>query len=116
MLSVTEPYGVLQIRASHSVVVIGGGATGTELAVELAVEFPEKDVTLVHSRDELIAPGFTDKFQSKLRGILDRYHVQYKLGARTAVVLADVSPVYEDVSTICVGLHVQRPSHLASLH
>ena len=62
---------------------IGGGATGTELAVEIAVQFPEKEVTLIHSGQNLISNDFTDKFQNKLKAILDRYYIKYKLGKAT---------------------------------
>ena len=71
---------MFQITDSHHIVVIGGGATGTELAVEIAAEYPEKEVTLIHSGKELVNDQFTENFQNKLKGILDRYFVKYKLG------------------------------------
>ena len=62
---------------------IGGGATGTELAVEIAVQYPEKEVTLVHSGQTLVNDQTTQNFQNKLKNILDRYHVKCKLGRST---------------------------------
>lgn len=73
-------FGYFQIKEAHRIVVVGGGATGTELAVEIAVEYPDKEVTLIHSGEHLIGPGFTENFQSRLRSILDRYWVRCKLG------------------------------------
>lgn len=37
-----------KIKAAQSILIVGGGPTGVELAGEIAVDFPEKKVTLVH--------------------------------------------------------------------
>lgn len=34
----------LQVRRSRSVVVVGGGSAGVEMAAEIKTEFPEKEV------------------------------------------------------------------------
>ena len=60
---------------------IGGGATGTEMAAELVVKYPEKQVTLLHSRENLVNDDFSQKFQKKLKGILKRFKVNLILGA-----------------------------------
>ena len=59
---------------------IGGGATGTELAVEIAVQFPEKEVTLIHSGQNFVNNQLSRKLQKKVKDILDRYSVKNKLG------------------------------------
>ncbi|KAL3530325.1 hypothetical protein ACH5RR_009647 [Cinchona calisaya] len=43
-----------KIKAARSIVVVGGGPTGVELAAEIAVDFPEKKVTLVHDGPRLL--------------------------------------------------------------
>ncbi|KAJ8460380.1 hypothetical protein OPV22_033306 [Ensete ventricosum] len=43
-----------RIRSSSSVLVIGGGRTGVELSAEIAVDYPEKKVTLVHEGPRLL--------------------------------------------------------------
>ncbi|KDP25908.1 hypothetical protein JCGZ_22979 [Jatropha curcas] len=43
-----------KIRSAHSILIIGGGPTGVELAGEIAVDFPEKKVTLVHNGSRLM--------------------------------------------------------------
>lgn len=43
-----------EIKASGSIVIVGGGPTGVELASEIAVDFPEKRVTLVHNGSRLL--------------------------------------------------------------
>ncbi|KAI3939854.1 hypothetical protein MKW98_029630 [Papaver atlanticum] len=43
-----------KIEAAESILIIGGGPSGVELAGELVVDFPGKKVTLVHSRQRLL--------------------------------------------------------------
>ncbi|KAJ6822836.1 apoptosis-inducing factor-like protein B-like [Iris pallida] len=43
-----------KIKSSSSVLIIGGGPTGVELAGEIAVDYPEKKVTLVHRGSRLL--------------------------------------------------------------
>ncbi|HLC81495.1 MAG TPA: FAD-dependent oxidoreductase [Candidatus Nanoarchaeia archaeon] len=43
-----------QLAKAKSVLIIGGGLVGVELAAEIVEEFPQKKVTLVHSKPELI--------------------------------------------------------------
>lgn len=43
-----------KIGRSSKVVIIGGGAVGLELASEIKEHFPEKEVTLIHSRDRYL--------------------------------------------------------------
>ncbi|CAM0946872.1 unnamed protein product [Alopecurus aequalis] len=52
-----------KIKSSESVLIIGGGPTGVELAGEIAVDYPEKKVTLVHRGSRLIE--FIDQKASK---------------------------------------------------
>ncbi|KAJ4979327.1 hypothetical protein NE237_010107 [Protea cynaroides] len=43
-----------KIKSADSILIIGGGPTGVELAGEIAVDFPEKRVTLVHRGSRLL--------------------------------------------------------------
>ncbi|KAI5920985.1 hypothetical protein F4810DRAFT_680490 [Camillea tinctor] len=43
-----------RIREAESLVVVGGGAAGVELATDAKDKYPEKKVVLVHSRDEVM--------------------------------------------------------------
>ncbi|KAJ1697998.1 hypothetical protein LUZ63_006510 [Rhynchospora breviuscula] len=43
-----------KIKSSSSILIIGGGPTGVELAGEIATDFPDKKVTLVHKGERLI--------------------------------------------------------------
>ena len=54
-------------------VIVGGGAVGVELAGEIAVTFPDKQVTLVHSGDHLVTSEFGDKFTTQIEAALHYY-------------------------------------------
>ncbi|XP_059307783.1 uncharacterized protein LOC132059244 [Lycium ferocissimum] len=43
-----------KIKAANSILIVGGGPTGVELAGEIAVDFPAKKVTLVHRGSRLL--------------------------------------------------------------
>lgn len=43
-----------KIKSANSILIIGGGPTGVELAGELVVDFPDKKVTLVHRGSRLL--------------------------------------------------------------
>lgn len=44
----------LKVKSSNSILIIGGGPTGVELAGEIAVDFPEKKVTIIHRGSRLL--------------------------------------------------------------
>ncbi|KAL9422471.1 hypothetical protein AB3S75_034693 [Citrus x aurantiifolia] len=43
-----------KVKSANSVLVVGGGPTGVELAGEIAVDFPDKKVILVHRGPKLL--------------------------------------------------------------
>lgn len=43
-----------EIKSADSILIVGGGPVGVELAAEIAVDFPEKKVTLVHEGYRLL--------------------------------------------------------------
>ncbi|XP_015057316.1 LOW QUALITY PROTEIN: apoptosis-inducing factor homolog B [Solanum pennellii] len=53
-----------KIKEADSILIVGGGPTGVELAAEIAVDFPQKKVILVHDGSrllEFIGPKASDK-------------------------------------------------------
>ncbi|CAH9148789.1 unnamed protein product [Cuscuta epithymum] len=42
------------IQSANSILIVGGGPTGVELAAEIAIDFPSKKVTLVHKHSTLL--------------------------------------------------------------
>ncbi|XP_073126517.1 uncharacterized protein [Henckelia pumila] len=43
-----------KIKSANSILIVGGGPTGVELAAEISVDFPDKKVTLVHRGSRLL--------------------------------------------------------------
>ena len=66
------------MKSANKVVVIGGGATGLEVAAEVAVAKPEKEVTLIHGSEWLLNNTLTPKSQTKLKNMLEK-DLQIKL-------------------------------------
>lgn len=69
------------LAAAKSVLVIGGGAVGVELAGEIASAFPNKDITLAHSGNALLAI-LKPKAQRKALEQLTAKGVKVKLNRR----------------------------------
>lgn len=58
------------IQAARRIAVVGGGAVGVELAADIKSFYPEKDVTIVHSRERLLSsfrPRLHDYVYMKLQ-------------------------------------------------
>lgn len=70
-----------QVRKAKSILVVGGGAAGVRMATDLKEYFPNKRVTLVHSRDELM-PKFHHKLHELIKRRLDELGVTTITGAR----------------------------------
>ncbi|XP_076892011.1 uncharacterized protein LOC143543618 [Bidens hawaiensis] len=67
-----------KIKAAESILIVGGGPTGVELAGEVAVDFPEKKITLVHSGYRLLE-FIGPKASKKTLDWLKSKHVEVKL-------------------------------------
>ncbi|PBP24286.1 hypothetical protein BUE80_DR004847 [Diplocarpon rosae] len=72
---------VQRVLASSSIVIIGGGAVGVQMATDIKELYPSKSVTLVHSR-----PNLMNKFHPKLHAIIAERSaelgIELKLGSR----------------------------------
>ncbi|ORY85350.1 hypothetical protein BCR35DRAFT_330836 [Leucosporidium creatinivorum] len=74
------------LQASDSILVLGGGASGVEYAAEVASQYTEKKVTLVHSRGRLFEPKeFVEKLGPSLASQLGKKGVKIVYNARTDV-------------------------------
>ena len=67
-----------KIQSAHSILIVGGGPTGVELAGEIANDFPEKKVTLVHKGPRLVEFFGTKAADKTLRWLRSR-KVEVKL-------------------------------------
>ncbi|KAK2969125.1 hypothetical protein RJ640_017240 [Escallonia rubra] len=77
-----------KIKSASSILIVGGGPTGVELAGEIAFDFPEKRVTLVHNGPRLLE-FLGPKASNKTLNWLKSRKVEVKLDQR--VNLKDIS-------------------------
>jgi NADH dehydrogenase FAD-containing subunit len=59
-----------KIKAKSDIVCVGAGSTGLEAATEIACRYPDKKITIVHSRMQLFEefkPAFGAKMESELK-------------------------------------------------
>ncbi|KAH8699226.1 putative amid-like NADH oxidoreductase [Talaromyces proteolyticus] len=67
------------IKAATRIAVVGGGAVGVEVATDIKYFYPEKEVTIVHSRDRLLhrfGPRLHEYVLSQMQEM--RIHVRLK--------------------------------------
>ncbi|MEM8572637.1 MAG: FAD-dependent oxidoreductase [Pseudomonadota bacterium] len=80
-----------KIRDASSIVIVGAGAVGIELAGEIAHRFPEKSVSLV-SADAKLFPGFPAKLGKGLEHKLKAMGVEVILGQRVQDLQSTTEP------------------------
>ncbi|KAF9425622.1 hypothetical protein BGZ94_007370 [Podila epigama] len=73
-----------KIKKSTKVLLIGGGAVGIEMAAEIREHFPEKEVTLVHSRDQYM-PSYKGAMHKKTAEILTQFGVRQIMSDRAVI-------------------------------
>jgi NADH dehydrogenase FAD-containing subunit len=104
-----------KIAAAKTIVVGGGGATGTETAAELGFEYRKiKDIYLITSTERLLPIARKD-VGADAKTELEKLHVKVKtgtkilstesLGSQTKVTLSTGEPIIADVYLPTVGLH-----------
>jgi len=72
-----------RVKAATSVLIIGGGAVGIEMAGELLDAVPDVKMTLISSGEKLMSgPGMQAKFQEKLAAQLSKRGVELVFGER----------------------------------
>ncbi|KAG1868385.1 FAD/NAD(P)-binding domain-containing protein [Suillus subalutaceus] len=70
-----------RVGAAASVLVVGGGALGIQFATDIAAVYPQKRVTLLHSRHRLL-PKFDDAIHEEALQGLQELNVRVILGER----------------------------------
>ncbi|PWN51981.1 FAD/NAD(P)-binding domain-containing protein [Violaceomyces palustris] len=73
-----------RVKASNEIVLVGGGALGVEFATDIASVYPEKKVTLIHSRKQLL-PNFDERIHTVAYARLMELGVNVVLGERLAL-------------------------------
>ncbi|KAH8432109.1 NAD(P)/FAD-dependent oxidoreductase [Aspergillus melleus] len=72
------------VQRSRSILIVGGGAVGVQMATDLKERFPEKEVTVVHSRGQLM-PGFHEQLHALVKERFDDQGVRLVTGSRVIV-------------------------------
>ncbi|XP_031159523.1 apoptosis-inducing factor 2 [Sander lucioperca] len=75
---------VKQLQAAASVLVVGGGSTGVEMAAEIKTEYPDKKVVLVHSRIGLCDPELLPSVRQEAKEVLLGKGVELLLGQKVS--------------------------------
>uniref|UniRef100_A0A8D2AE61 Ferroptosis suppressor protein 1 n=1 Tax=Sciurus vulgaris TaxID=55149 RepID=A0A8D2AE61_SCIVU len=75
---------VKQIQRSQFIVVVGGGSAGVEMAAEIKTDYPDKEVTLIHSQVPLADKELLPCVRQEVKEILLRKGVQLLLSERVS--------------------------------
>ncbi|MCO5550072.1 hypothetical protein L7F22_003551 [Adiantum nelumboides] len=73
-----------RVKASQEIVLVGGGALGVEFATDIKSVYPDKKVTLIHSRKQLL-PNFDEEVHKVALKRLQELGVDAVLGERLAL-------------------------------
>ncbi|KAF5339311.1 hypothetical protein D9611_009916 [Ephemerocybe angulata] len=82
------------IEAAPTVLVVGGGALGIQFATDIKAIYPEKEVTLLHSRKQLL-PRFDREMHDEIRKTMELQEIDLILGERL-----DLSTVDEEKKVV----------------
>lgn len=116
-----------KIAKSHQILVVGGGPVGVELVAEIATDFPDKEVTLVHSHPVLLEPNvYNEKIYLRTREELEKLRVKiilddrvqllnterlnYIEGQKTYVTEKTKTTINADLVFICTGTRINNRS------
>ncbi|XP_056903448.1 apoptosis-inducing factor 2 [Takifugu flavidus] len=118
-----------QVQAADSVLVIGGGSTGVEMAAEIRTEYPDKKVVLVHSRMQLADPDLLPIVRYQAKEVLLEKGVEVLLGHKVSnlselklnattknmeVVTDKGERIKTDLIICCTGLRVNSSAYKSS--
>lgn len=121
---------VAQVQAADSVLVIGGGSTGVEMAAEIKTEYPQKKVVLVHSRIAVADSELLPSVRSQAKEVLLEKGVELLLGQKvndlsqlqlnvtrknTEVTTDKGERLTTDLIISCTGLRVNSAAYASSL-
>ncbi|OKL64231.1 hypothetical protein UA08_00706 [Talaromyces atroroseus] len=72
------------VKKSKSILIVGGGAVGIQIATDMKEYYPEKDVVVVHSREHLM-PLFHSKMHDLVKKRFDELGIKLVTGSRVVV-------------------------------
>jgi len=98
-----------QLEKAKNVLIVGGGIVGTELAAEIVERFPEKEITLIHSKKDLLERN-PRKAQKYARRFLQRRGVKIIFEERVVDTAAKKyatnkgREIFADLAFLCTGI------------
>lgn len=72
------------VKRSRSILIVGGGAVGVQMATDLKEYFPEKEVKVVQSRDRVM-PSFHPQFHDLIQRRFDDLGIKLITGSRVKI-------------------------------
>ena len=98
-----------KLKSSKSVLIIGGGLVGVELAAEIIEKYPEKKVAIAHGNDELIernpkkAREYAKKFleKRKVKIIFNEFAANHK---KNVYATNKGTKIKADLAFLCTGI------------
>ncbi|KAH8807546.1 hypothetical protein F5884DRAFT_343156 [Xylogone sp. PMI_703] len=91
-----------QIESARNIAVVGGGAAGIELLTDIKDTYPNKEVTLIHSRSQLL-PRFGPKLHEYVFQELKKYGISILLNERPKIPSAGTNGESQNVLTLSDG-------------
>ncbi|TGJ78336.1 hypothetical protein E0Z10_g10430 [Xylaria hypoxylon] len=73
-----------RLKTAGSIAIIGGGAVGVQMATDLKEIYPDKEITLVHSRDQLM-PLYHEKLSDIIKARCQELGIKLVLGSRVNI-------------------------------
>lgn len=92
---------LFQVVKSERIVVIGGGPVGLELAGELATDYPNKKITVIHNREQILDDRMASKFVKKISDGLRALKIETVLGERVDMDDLNVSQNNNNILNSC---------------
>jgi NADH dehydrogenase FAD-containing subunit len=72
------------VKRSQSILIVGGGAVGVQMAADLKEFYPDKDVTVVQSRDRVM-PNFHPALHDLIKRRFDELNIKLITGSRVSL-------------------------------
>ncbi|KAI0877993.1 FAD/NAD(P)-binding domain-containing protein [Hypoxylon argillaceum] len=73
-----------RLKEAKSIAIVGGGAVGVQMATDLKEIYPDKEITLVHSRTQLM-PLYHKKLDEIIKARCEELGVKLVLGSRVNI-------------------------------
>lgn len=99
---------VKEVQKAKHVVVVGGGSAGVEMAAEVKTDYPEKEVTLIHSKIALADVELLPHVRQTIKDILLKKGVKLVLGQR----VCNLDQLTQNVIQENMELHLDKDTEV----